>query len=331
MKNTSWFMKYQPQSVEDYVFENDFQKEQVLKWMQEEQIPGNLILYGPAGTGKTALSELLIKAVSKHQQDLNVVLDLSVKNIDELTNWLEKRPVKSKQKIVYLEEFDRLSPQARNSLKNRKMEKYQEHCSFICTTNFFSRIERALQTRFTFQFNMNNPSREGTFNRLTQILTSEKVIFDPEKLRLFVDNNIQIGLRDMINTLQINTINNQIDLNQISVAKSEQEDEVIQNTKRIFQLLIEGIDANQKKLALVNPINSVIGPNYSSLINTIQYNHNIDYINVFLRLDEELQFLPIKRHINMYMNQLESKQLMPHIHYLAFLYDCMKCIVEINF
>ena len=327
---TSWFIRYQPITVDDYVFENQSQKDQVNIWINDGFIPGNIILYGPAGTGKTALSEIIIRSIIKSQHDLNNVTDLGVKNIDELTSWLEKRPVKSKQKIVYLEEFDRLSSQAANSLKNRKMEKYQSTCAFICTTNFFNRVERALQTRFTHQFNMNNPNKEGVIYRLQQILAAEGVSFDLEKLKEFVDKNLHIGLRDLINTLQVNTINNEIDLNKIVLQKSEQEEEIIIQTKNILYTLTKLQDINDKKLCIVDPMNSKIAQYYSALIQIVQYNHNIDYLNVFLRLDEEINYLPFKRHINIYLSQLENKRLMPHIHYLAFLYECMRTVIEIN-
>ena len=327
---TSWFIKYQPQTVDDYVFESEERKAQVIQWVNDGFIPGNVILHGPAGTGKSALSEILIRSIIKTQHDLKAVTDLGVKNIDELTSWLEKRPVKSRQKVVYLEEFDRLSPQAANSLKNRKMEKYQATCTFICTTNFFNRIEHALQTRFTHQFNMSKPNKEGITYRLQQILAAEGVSFDLEQLKAFVDKNISIGLRDLINTLQVNTVNGQINLAQVVLQKSEQEEEVINHTKAIFYQLTQMQDINDKKLCIVNPMNSKIAQEYSALLQVVQYNQNINYMNVFLRLDEDLHYLPFKRLLNKYISELENKRLMPHIHYIAFLYECMRTVVEIN-
>lgn len=327
---TSWFIKYAPQTVDDYVFESEDQKIKVGNWIKDSFIPGNVILYGPAGTGKSALSEILIRSIVKSQHDLNAVIDLGVKNIDELTPWLEKRPSKSRQKVVYLEEFDRLSPQAANSLKNRKMEKYQSTCTFICTTNYFNRIEHALQTRFTHQFNMNNPNKEGVAYRLQQILAAEGVSFDLEQLKDFVNKNISMGLRDLINTLQVNTVNGQIDLSRVVLQKSEQEEQVVTLSKGILFQIAQMKDVNDKKLCIVNPMNSNIAQQYSELVQIVQYNQNINYMNVFLRLDEELHFLPFKQHLNKYISELENKRLMPHIHYLAFIYECMRTVVELN-
>jgi len=137
-------------------------------------------------------------------------------------------------------------------------------------------------------------------------------------------------LRDLINTLQVNTVNGQINLAQVVLQKSEQEEEVINHTKTIFYQLTQMQDINDKKLCIVNPMNSKIAQEYSALLQVVQYNQNINYMNVFLRLDEDLHYLPFKRLLNKYISELENKRLMPHIHYIAFLYECMRTVVEIN-
>jgi len=329
MRNTSWFYKYQPKVIEDYVFETEEQKTTILGWINNGFIPGNVIFEGPPGTGKTALSELIIQSIIKSQQDLNIISDLSVKNIDTLTSWLEKRPVKSKQKIIYLEEFDRLSSAAANSLKNRKMEKYQEYCSFICTTNHLNRIERALQTRFTYKFNLSNPNPEGTYHRIRSILTQENVECDNNLLYQFILKNIKIGIRDIINTIQVNIINNSIDFNNVDIQRAEHEEDIINNTLSIIHSLMTGMDINDKNVCLINPTNSKIASQYTSILNLIQYNNNINYANIFIRISENLNFLPIQKIVNEYLSSLEHKKL-PHIHYISFIYDCMKSITDIT-
>ena len=46
-----WVEKYRPSKLEDYVWSNDAQRNQVMSWVKEGAIP-NLLLSGSAGVGK---------------------------------------------------------------------------------------------------------------------------------------------------------------------------------------------------------------------------------------------------------------------------------------
>ncbi len=329
MNDISWFMKHKPVTVEQYVFGDGDQRIQAIDWINNTAIPANLVLHGPAGTGKTALAELLIRSCIKNQHDLNRVVKRSVKDIDELAPWLQKRPIGSKKKIVYIEEFDRLSNEAKGTLKDGMMEKFQEYCTFICTTNHFNRVDHALQTRFTYQFNLTSTNVDGVFLRLVQILNLENIAHDPDKLRIFVERNISMGLRDLINTLQVNSINNQIDFDKVILQKSEQEEQIINLTLSMIEEVIKCQDINFKKLCVTTPGNSIIAKQYTSLVEIIQYNQNIDYHEIFAQLMDRIQYFPIKSLINQFSSQIDNKQSL-YIHYIDFIYRSIKCIVEIN-
>jgi DNA polymerase III gamma/tau subunit len=330
MENVAWFKKYQPQSIDDYVFDTIEQEKTAKKWIENNCIDGNILFCGDAGTGKTALSTILIKALINSNFDLQYIKDRSVKAIDGLQGWLEKQPVKSKKKIIYLEEFDKLSREAIGTLKDGMMEKYQETTTFICTTNHINRIDRAIRTRFTHKWTFGTTSNvDGVIVRLSNILTAEKVQFDAEQLKKFIENNCQIGMRDLINSLQIAVINNAIDFTTIKVEKSEQEQQVIEMTMRIFSYLFTSKDASQKKLCLITPMQSEISTFYSGIIDIIQYNMSIDYIDIYYELYRTINFLPIIKIINKYINDIESKRFL-NLHFIAFLHDAMKSIINLN-
>ena len=65
------------------------------------------IFFGLSGTGKTTLSEILIRHFIKSNHDLYIMKTRSVAEIDEIKKWQQQRPVKSPFKIVYIEEFDK--------------------------------------------------------------------------------------------------------------------------------------------------------------------------------------------------------------------------------
>lgn len=329
MNDISWFMKHKPKIIDHYVFESQEQKNQSLQWINDGYIPANLVLFGPAGTGKTALAELLIRAIIKSQHDLNRLKSRSVKDVDELEPWLQKRPIASKKKIVYIEEFDKMSNEAKGTLKDGMMEKFQEYVTFICTTNHFNRIDQALQTRFTYQFNLTCTNKDGVFLRLNQILNDENITHDSDKLKQFVERNIGLGLRDLINTLQVNTISNQINFDKITLQKSEQEEDIINLTLKMIELVIENQDINLKKLCITTPANSIIAKEYLSLIEIIQFNQNIDYDEIFKQLMDRIQFFPIKSLINRFSSTIDNQHNL-YVHYIDFIYHSLKSIIEIN-
>lgn len=329
LNSISWFKKHQPKTIDDYVFENEEQKEKVKDWISNEIIPGNVLLYGKAGTGKSSLAHLLLYSIIKNQYDLNQVKDKSVDNIDSLHIWCQKKPVKSKKKIIYIEEIDRCSSAAFNSLKDELMEKYQQHVSFICTTNHLNRIEHAVQTRFTFIFNLNSSNLAGTYSRLQNILEEEKISYTPEGLKLYVENNIQIGLRDMINGLQVNVKNNSIDFTNLRIQKSEQEDEVIKNTLLIFHKIFESRNIKEKSSALSMPMNSIIAAEYSTILEIINYNSELNYTSIYTELASKINYGPLMIIIDRYLSTVESRRFL-HIHFAAFLNDSLKCLIELN-
>lgn len=330
MDNIAWFKKFQPKAIEDYVFDTNEQKQQALQWIENNSINGNLLLCGDAGTGKTALSTILIQNLIKSSYDLKYIKKRSVESIDKLQNWLEKKPVKSIKKIIYLEEFDRLSREAIATLKDGMMEKYQEHVTFICTTNYLNRIDKAIRTRFTYKWVFGIAvNSEGVVNRLNQILKEEDIKFSLEDLQHFVKNNAKIGMRDLINTLQINSINGTVDFTNIKLEKSEQEQQIIELTLKIFSFLFTTKDIKQKHICMISPMNSEIAAFYSGILDLTQYNLELDYESIYIELDNKINFLPITKLIDKYLNELNSKRLL-HIHYISFLYDSIKTIIDIN-
>ena len=324
MQDISWYMKYAPQELEDYIFYKNDHKSMVEKWIEQDFIDGNILLYGPPGVGKTALSELLIKKLIKHSYDIKVIKSRSVNQIDELIGWCQTIPTKSKKKIVYIEEFDKLSSTALTSMKDSLLEKFQDNVSFICNTNFINKIDSAVVSRFNYKLNLIG-DKNNTYNRLIHILLAENITYNEDLLKSFVEKNYTKGLRNLITSIQIGSMSGILNLEDIS---DTYENQIIENTLNIYgSIFKESKNGNKQKQILLDPTNSVIAEDYNKIINIIYYNYDINYEVIFLELERQVYFVPIKILISEFIDSIENKKL-PYVHYISFLYKSMKVLMD---
>lgn len=327
LKEISWYMKYVPKQLEDYVFDNNDYKLLVHKWINQEYIDGNLLISGLAGTGKTSLTELIIKNIIKHEYDLKVIKSRSVNQIDELIYWCPIATIQSKKKIVYIEEFDKLSSTAHTALKDSILEKFQETTSFICNTNFINKLDPAILSRFNYKFHLIG-NKDESYTKLVNILTAENIHFNEEVLKGFVENNYKKGLRNLITSIQMGSISGILNLEK-DITESSLEDQVVTLTMNLYTTLYHLNKIELRRAVLIDPINSVIGKEYGELLEITQYNLDLDWDKIFIILESKISFLPIKMIISKYIETFANKKL-PSIHYLSFLYESMKSIMEIS-
>lgn len=324
-QNTAWIKKYQPPTIEGYVFNNDEHKQLVSSWIDHEKIDGNLIMYGPPGTGKTTLAEILIRKIIKTQNDLFRIKSRSVQEIDELKNWVSKAPTRSNINIVYIEEIDKLSKQAQVTLKDGLMEKFINSCVFICATNHPRKLDPALFSRFTYKFNLNSFDKENLYNKIYEILKNEEAEFNDIDLKDFVNQSYQKGLRDILNLLQISYITNNKKIIFSDLAnKTEIEETVITLFLTIIKTILNINDPRQKKQCLNYPINSIIGQDYTNLVTLLHNNWDIDYDQIFEDLIDNTNIYPPKIILINYHERLDDKKY-PHLHLISCLYETIEC------
>jgi DNA polymerase III delta prime subunit len=325
----SWYEKHRPSTIDDMVFSNKQQQKLVQSWVDEENIPGNVLLYGPAGTGKTTISIILIKKIIKNQADLCRIKTRSVSDVDEkIAPFVIKKPVSSKCKIVYIEEIDRTSRQFQTQLKEDLMEKYQDYVSFICCTNHPRRIDSALRTRFTFQIEFKSDNIEDIKKRLEHILKLENAKYEDAGLLEFINKNYKAGLRDLINALQVSYISNSGVINFKNLEQNINiEDNIVNYINQMINKIMTTTDLSARKLCVTTPFNSVIANEYSSFVTLCHNNFDINYENIFEKLHDTLRFLPIQVIIGRFSEEVDMKKY-PHIHLISCFYEMMKCVLE---
>jgi DNA polymerase III delta prime subunit len=204
-----WVEKYRPSRIDEYVFRDTHQKEQVEGWIKQKSIP-HLIFSGNAGIGKTTLAKILFNELDLNPLDvleINASRTNSVEDVrDKIVNFVQMIPF-GDFKVVLLDEADYLSPNAQAALRG-VMEEYHTTARFILTCNYPNRIIPALHSRCQ-GFHIERVDITEFTARVATILVEENVEFDLDTLDTFVKATYP-DLRKCINTTQMNSMDGKL-------------------------------------------------------------------------------------------------------------------------
>lgn len=219
--------KYRPSSLENYVG-NEHLKTTISRYLEQNDIQ-NLIFYGQAGGGKTTLAKLIVGNLDCDYLYINASDERGIETIRDKVSGFASVASFKPLKVVILDEADFLTIQAQASLRN-VIETFSRTTRFIMTCNFVERIIDPLQSRCQV-IKIVPPSKGEVAKHLTWILEKESISYTLDDIKIIV-NQYYPDLRKCINTIQLNSKDSTLKLDNSILVSSNYIDKVIDELKK---------------------------------------------------------------------------------------------------
>jgi DNA polymerase III delta prime subunit len=223
--------KYRPQDLDNFIGDSTV-RDKVQEYITEGTLQ-NLLLFGPAGTGKTSLAKLIVKQLEADHLYINASDERGIDTIREKIIPFASCIGFNGLKIVILDESDYLTPQAQATLRN-VIETFSSSCRFIFTCNYLDRIISPLQSRCV-SFGIIPPSKKEVGQHILQICEKEEIKFTKEDLGKIIITHYP-DIRKILNTVQGSVKGGKLVLDSKSLINTDFENKVVAALKNKAKL-----------------------------------------------------------------------------------------------
>lgn len=214
--NSLWVEKYRPKQLDNYIG-NEYLKERISNYLEENDIP-HLLFYGRAGTGKTTLAKMIANNMECDYMIINASDENNVETVRNKIRGFASTVGFKDSKVMILDEADYLTPNAQSILRNL-METFSKHCRFILTCNYVEKIIDPIQSRCQ-PFEVVPPSKKEIAIHVSQILSAERIEFDPKDLVPIIDSSYP-DIRRIINTCQMSSSKGKLKVDKKEILDSD--------------------------------------------------------------------------------------------------------------
>ena len=223
--------KYRPHNLDNFIGDSTV-RDKVQEYINEGTLQ-NLLLFGPAGTGKTSLAKLIVKQLEADYLYINASDERGIDTIrDKIVPFASSIGFNG-LKIIILDESDYLTPQAQATLRN-VIETFNNSCRFIFTCNYLDRIISPLQSRCV-AFGIIPPSKKEVGQHILQICEKEKIKYTKEDLGQIILTHYP-DIRKILNTVQGSVKGGKLILDSKSLVNTDFENKVVAALKNKAKL-----------------------------------------------------------------------------------------------
>ena len=264
-QHTLFTERFRPTDPKDYIG-NEVFKSNLDTWIEQQDIP-HILLYGPAGTGKTTAAKLITSNLDCDSIYINCSDENGIETIREKVKSFASAATFRALKVVIMDEADFLTINAQAALRN-VIEAFSKTTRFIFTCNYVERIIDPIQSR-TSVFEIIPPSKGEVAKRCVTILDEEGMGYKKEDL-VEIINQTYPDIRKTLNLLQSSIKQGNLVLNQNIVNQQQYTKQIIdlikQNDSKSFNQIRQIVansnirDYNELYRALFDNLDSFSNP-----------------------------------------------------------------------
>jgi len=204
MGSEIWTEKYRPSNFEELVGQEEIIK-RVKNLVSSLNIP-HLLFAGPAGTGKSTLALIVVKALfgadwKENYLELNASDERGIDVVrQKVKDFARTKALKNVPfKVIFLDEADALTKEAQQALR-RTMENFTGTCRFVMSCNYSSKIIDPIQSRCAvFRFKL--LEKKDISKVITRIAESERLDIDNKSIDVLYEAS-EGDCRRVVNLLQ---------------------------------------------------------------------------------------------------------------------------------